>query len=1091
MADPYLETAVKSVAQYRHQIEELKSKQQIFINPMFFRPENMGKLSDFLRSTLHKEVEASLGKWNGRTFFPGVTRDQFYFILTQLLEMSPVVFLKKETVASEEFRIRNLRKIVFGDGPPIFQKKQSEQVVDVPEWGYRIKMASEENITPTKYEERMLDFTIPKPVDVQQERVYRNKIRHTFMAIDTSEFQGIKIDLTYVTQTTGQAVKDIYEVEIERQSSGIASERFLNIVKFVLMLSQQLSPYNPTTKKIERIGEQFKGEKWLMSIGEIDMIARYYNTLFSFDIHRRQVNLKPGCFFEFKNKPKAINTRVFYNSNDYAMTVKYDGVRKFLYASSYGIYLINPKFDIRKIAEPVESLVGTLIDGELMTGKPFEIPTYFAFDILFYIGQDVRRYNLEERLKILGEKTLVGIQSELLNYKLKPFYIGGSPAFNNIAGNVTFTEIKDMNKYLIISPSAKTEKPKKLIHTDTSFYYKAAELVDAAQTRDEKKGIPIDGWIFQPRYQPYRNENTWKWKPADLLTIDFYVEHAEDNTYTLYVKSKTDKYMVFRGTESLPFSGRTTIDDPAYPSTAIDGQIVEMRWGGGRFVPFRVRPDRNQPNFEDWAVDLWKSIHNPMPKSTLLGKDLRLARAWLNDKKGEFIKVYVRPKLEKAKEKIIMDIGSGRGGDLSKWKRMGLTVYIIEPNTNNLKELIRRQTTLKYPQDNVLILNTEAENTEKIIEQIRKRAQKLKKSEWRAEAITMFFCSHFFETEEKLKKLANTLNEVLLPNGVLIGINMDGSEVKKLMEVNSTSTLEYEGWSITKLGEGWDTTLNKNEIIVNIDDPTSMVQKQTEFLFDFEAFHEALDSVSITLQETGFYKNDPSFPLTNQTWISLHRYFVFRKVEKEKVIYPPLYVLSPGKTQKIASPYGPLYRVGTIGDGSCFFHAILEAFDKSYKALSQEEKIKFVAKFRVSLAQHLTFKEYEKLGNGSIAEYYTAVYGERSKDKKNAATLGWAYYLKKLSSSTEWVGEDLQVTEFVSNIIGIDVYILQDRLRDIYMFAPDCKSMFKNRPSIVLLNVDNIHYETIGIMGKDGVIRTLFPPTNSFIKSLYNKVCSK
>ena len=111
-------------------------------------------------------------------------------------------------------------------------------------------------------------------------------------------------------------------------------------------------------------------------------------------------------------------------------------------------------------------------------------------------------------------------------------------------------------------------------------YYDTIKVVESDEIEDRKKGLELDGIIYQPKRGSYKNNDTWKWKPPELLTIDFYLQSVEGkkDTFNLMIKSPTNKYEVFIGDDSNPYSGEVTIENANLDE--INGQIVEM---GGDF----------------------------------------------------------------------------------------------------------------------------------------------------------------------------------------------------------------------------------------------------------------------------------------------------------------------------------------------------------------------------------------------------------------------------------------------------------------------------------------------------------------------------
>ena len=74
-------------------------------------------------------------------------------------------------------------------------------------------------------------------------------------------------------------------------------------------------------------------------------------------------------------------------------------------------------------------------------------------------------------------------------------------------------------------------------------------------------------------------------------------------------------------------------------------------------------------------------------------------------------------------------------------------------------------------------------------------------------------------------------------------------------------------------------------------------------------------------------------------------------------------VLSWGKIEKYDSPLFPnSWRIGTIADGSCFFHAILTAIDKTYRDI-KGDGIRGIAQSEKQQRVELKNKDKEKVEN--------------------------------------------------------------------------------------------------------------------------------
>ena len=96
-------------------------------------------------------------------------------------------------------------------------------------------------------------------------------------------------------------------------------------------------------------------------------------------------------------------------------------------------------------------------------------------------------------------------------------------------------------------------------------------------------------------------------------------------------------------------------------------------------------------------------------ESTLIGQDTVLMRKFHNSIKRELLN-------DVTPDSYLIDIGSGKGGDLSKWK-LFRKVLAIEPNVGYIHEFERRLEE-RGMRDKVEILNTRGEDTDMISDNV-------------------------------------------------------------------------------------------------------------------------------------------------------------------------------------------------------------------------------------------------------------------------------------------------------------------------------------------------------------------------------------
>lgn len=189
-----------------------------------------------------------------------------------------------------------------------------------------------------------------------------------------------------------------------------------------------------------------------------------------------------------------------------------------------------------------------------------------------------------------------------------------------------------------------------------------------------------------------------------------------------------------------------------------------------------------------------------------------------------------------------------------------------------------------------------------------------------------------------------------------------------------------------------------------------------------------------------------------------------------------------------ASFYFPnLVRIATPTDGSCFFHAIIMSFYEPYQTGKMGglalDRTKFILNLRRDLASKLeepidplnpnSPRYYDKLSRGTMAEFAKAC-PEYTLEN-----------IQRTLRSIEWV--DYSLSEFISNILQKDIYILDAETRDVYILGDASELLFKGRQSLVLLFHPG-HFELVGLRDTaTGNIQTLFSPDHPLIQSIRDR----
>lgn len=462
-----------------------------------------------------------------------------------------------------------------------------------------------------------------------------------------------------------------------------------------------------------------------------------YNSLFS----NIPTNFKPYKLFNPLLKPVNFKKKVFTLSDKYAITDKADGVRKLVYFNEDGIYLLYPDKLVTKFSNTVvREYVNTVCDAEVIDNFNNN-KIILLFDILVFQGKDIRDMQFKNRWDIVL-RMRQSVNLDQLNIYLKHY----------------------------------------LFPQDDDMYKRAERILETVR----QKGLPNDGLIYNHVDELYnKNATIYKWKPVSLLTIDFLVRKDEQkkNTFKLYVK-------VPRGIEhfkNLVYTVKNEYIDIE------QGQIVEFSYNHDiqEFIPIRIRDDKKDPNYKTVAEDVYNDIFNPITEQSITGKNLVAMRRYHNQVKKDILQ---NSGLEK--NQYVLDIGSGRGGDILKYKELGLNVFFVEPEQDHINEMLSRMPTYnytnhteKYKSKNFLyyqnengnficILKAYGQDTDKIYKMVTAVLTENKK----INAIAMFnSLTFFFENQTMFNQLMNTFSKIINHDTKFIGLVMDGMKTKETL----------------------------------------------------------------------------------------------------------------------------------------------------------------------------------------------------------------------------------------------------------------------------------------------------------------------
>lgn len=480
----------------------------------------------------------------------------------------------------------------------------------------------------------------------------------------------------------------------------------------------------------------------------------------------------------------------------YTVTYKADGIRKFLIFSKSGIWLIYPPYDATKLfGVNFDKFNGYVFDGELIPesqrkiGSPKQRYWFLVFDTISQPKTTVNSYfdpiimdspHKIRMAKAYGELNM--INEQLLKS-------------NMVVACKNFIEISGI-------PTLYSQE----IYPNILF-----NVMDRMETGKKDCAYLTDGYIFTPAMMSYRSGNDklrlserkltnyadiCKWKPADSITIDMIWDPSNK-------KLMVDNNIPFAGTLNYPFD-INVFDTKYFNDTVIPGAVTEFSFGistengENKIVPIRTRLDKEYPNNLDIAQDNWELINDPISIETLCGTTTRLMRKYHNR-----IKKYLVNEIQ-GEGKTLLDIGSGRGGDVLKWKLAKFQKIIaVEPNTDHVKELVSRivhinlqsnptiisnisQINLIKKSDTVIIINTGGENYDLIYKVMEAFVG------GNVDYISlMLSLSFFWKSEEMLSGLVSTISKCLNPSGKVVFFTIDGDAVNELFDPKFKRGLAY------------------------------------------------------------------------------------------------------------------------------------------------------------------------------------------------------------------------------------------------------------------------------------------------------------
>lgn len=799
-------------------------------NKLFLTQKEDTELRNFIdRANQSPYLELEARWWNNKN---RLSQDDF-------MKLFNVLKNNKNFKVKKEFT----RKVIYNNNYfKLYKKDDGKQIEEVP--GFFRKIRRKNDVINTQYGFRIMlstEATVSKEEFDQNNNgnpFFRNRDRTSFV------IGFYSFDLTISTE--GASIKEVgdakasktYEVEIEylgnQQNKKIPSQEILNT--FIQNLAYVVSIIQDSPAIIGDIERN-------------EVINEYNESFLNKGGKKRKFLSSP------LTKPIDIEHKTLSLLQEgYSVTEKADGLRMVTFVSAmnglgyiYFIQHIGNTIKIRKSQMTSKDLMGTVLDGEFIKmGNGSFI--YLIIDILWYKKDDVRKHKLLDRLAIIQNKVMPYLDKRVFSQKAFHF-----------KGNIH-------------------ELAKKVL--DTKFQYE------------------IDGLIFTPLNESYdkKTRNIFKWKPHKLLTLDFLViKDIDDPTnWKLFMNSKNGVPKLFSHPKFINAGSLKVSKDTNGKFN--DVSIIEFEWDGNKWKPVNSRPDKTVGNYESVVESVFSLILNPVTKAQIIGKEqfyepVETTIEARNQAKTiglrnfhNFIKTKLIIENTKPNQSL-SDFGSGKGGDIMKWRKAKLSSVIgFDIVPENIVVAKDRLSKIKGGSDVVQFY--QADLSKDSVQKILSKKIGIKKD---FDVITSFFGIHyFFDDRKSVNVFFKNVSQSLKTGGIFIVTTFDAKEIYKLLkgkEVYKTDKFEITKYYDDDKAYG-SLPMYGNKITVKILD-TELRKPISEYLVKPDSLKNIAKRHGLKLEKTGLFSelyNGNKLSESEKQLSFLNRFYIFRRTEGNSLV---------------------------------------------------------------------------------------------------------------------------------------------------------------------------------------------------------------
>jgi hypothetical protein len=706
------------------------------------------------------------------------------------------------------------------------------------------------------------------------------------------------------------------------------------ILKFTLINSIRNTKYTIDFEQLKNVKDKFDRTKvFKKQITPMTLTKeRYYGLI-------EELNINKSVNDDFNNGK--ITDKPLMAA--YNVTSKTDGVRTHGYIDEKGdLYLFtkseelpqytNIKFD--------KKLKGIIFDGEYVIEDNLKnlINDFVVFDILLYANNDISTKNFYERKdlidQIIDSKNLTEdkyfkiMKKEFLDinidnihdnsknklfdtkYDIDGLIFTSNDTLENIQkakGNNIHKAFKWKNSDFLsidFKLGSKSKEVSKIIKENDTSIIKKYRVFDLLLKASNNPNLQV----YHPiSYKDFINGIDSPMKPGELHNFKPF-NPTNDNAGKIEIEIEDGKMFCEKSDQGLKSYSKD------YSKEIKKDAIIECIYDSEtlRWVPIRVRSDKDVPNEYSVSLDIWQSLnvtnHDPITYENITNKNSIIKEIDENQKiyysvKEEYgkqltkqrdadknIRAFHRLKVKKklfagVKDKLknkklrLLDIGSGKGGDSKNYLEYFDSVVGIDLSYDN----IENGKDGAYVRLNN-ILHKDGINEKRIREKItflvgngtenfadpktfkgeykdiaKNKNQGIFSNEQTFDCISVMFSIHYmFENQKTFDTFLSNITNNLKPGGLLIGCCYDSKKIleylgtNKKYEINNKDDDDIILRITTKKKHNFDDKIylgKQIDVLVN-----SIGNTIPEYLVNFDFMKEKLESIGLEEVSTDNFK---------------------------------------------------------------------------------------------------------------------------------------------------------------------------------------------------------------------------------------------